>query len=1595
MVRFWACVCEGAWDVIRRILQQPHPPASTRAIATTVPAPAPPIWRAPRALRAPAVGAMAPMALMALAALMVLVEPAAGAPANKRRHDAPPASPTDTGAVAPGAAAAPEPWEAAPFTADPAVVAKAAARYAGRDGEPVVVLLSDQRYTLDDAGRETYTQRLVYRILTASADQSWSIVERSWSPWHQAHPDVRARVITPEGVAHLLDPSVLTESGEVQDAPDMFGDGRVLRGPLPATGPGVVVEQEVTVRDTAPFFDAGMVEIADLGASVPVHHAHVEIAAPVSLPLRWTARLLPNVRPRDETVAGPPAMRRLTFDYADLPANDDAEPGLPPEVPRSPYLAFATGRSWTDVARRYSEIVDQAIHGADLSALIRAAGGPAPSQLETMNRLLARLGDIRYTGVELGQGGIVPRSPTETLRRRFGDCKDKAVLLIAALRALDIPAYAALLNAGEDQQDVEPDLPGFGGFNHAIVVVPGSPSIWIDPTDRFARAGELPTDDQGRLALVASPTATGLVRTPESEATDNRAVKTREFFLADQGAARAVETDEYWGAAERDLRAFYTSEDADTVRESLSDYIRKTYQTKGLGAYDHANPLDLSHPFRLRLEAKDTRRAVTDEKGAAVAILPSALLDQLPDELTALERDRDKDDTAPRLGDYYFNRPFIAETIYRIVPPPGFAPRPLPPDRERRLGSATLSEAYAVGRDGVVTATLRLSTGKRRIDSAEFEQLRAGAQDLATAKPILVQFEQVGETDLAAGRVREAIAEFQREAAAAPRRALPHCRLARALLAGGLGEAARQEVERATRLEPRSAVAWRTKAWVLQHDAVGRRFGPGFDRAGAVAAYRTAKGLDPEDEATRADLGILLEHDDRGRRFGAGADLGAAIAELQALRTELKSQVVDDNLLLSLLHAGRLADLQTLGAELEDSPEREALRLTATAATAGAEAALGEAERRIADPQIQATALTAAAQELVTMRRYAEAAALLTRAAQRSPNPAAVLARAGALRRARRHEEAPIGAPAVTGPTTAARGFLLDALAEPPAADPMIALLSRGLREALSPAALRALAAAPGRGLRDTPGAADLPTDVRQDLALAAWHESARGDDALGYRIEIASTVGETPARAAIFVVPEGDAYRIAALGDLPATLGLEALRRLAAHDPRGAAQWLEWASAELRGAAPAPGDATAAPAAVLAEVAGSADIAAGAATPDELRCAAVSVAAPATAQMAGKQGESNLTLLRACRAAATGGANLLQRRAYDVALAEAYASLGRFPELLATAERLAAERPESDNAERPDSDSAERPESDNAQRPDSASAQRPESEGIALRTESKQATELPEFNSAQRPGSDQAAQRSRSKSSEHAESKQGAGRSDSKQSANSDLAAQRPQPQRDSASALAFSYQVRALAGMARWADLDKAAQLRLKDLPDDDAALRAASQAAARRGNLEAATALLRRVADGGHAGAADLNQLAWLALVRGRPDDQALEDAERAAALSGFRDAGVLHTLASLYAERGRSAEAYRVIVQSIDARPAAQPDAEPRPDEGDWYVFGHLAESYGLADEARRLYGRVRPAAHDESDPLSTNRLAQARLAALGTVKRAAAGADGRR
>lgn len=97
---------------------------------------------------------------------------------------------------------------------------------------------------------------------------------------------------------------------------------------------------------------------------------------------------------------------------------------------------------------------------------------------------------VRYLGLEIGMYTHKPHSPTEVYQRRFGDCKDKALLLATILQQEGIPAFIALVNTELKEKLLEA-VPATDQFDHAIVAIARSKGyIFVDPTVSRQR-GEL------------------------------------------------------------------------------------------------------------------------------------------------------------------------------------------------------------------------------------------------------------------------------------------------------------------------------------------------------------------------------------------------------------------------------------------------------------------------------------------------------------------------------------------------------------------------------------------------------------------------------------------------------------------------------------------------------------------------------------------------------------------------------------------------------------------------------------------------------------------------------------------------------------------------------------------------------------------------------------------------------------------------------------------------------------------------------------------------------------------------------------------------
>lgn len=1143
-------------------------------------------------------------------------------------------------------------WSQPAFKASAKQLWQLADQHKAKPGTNAVVLYEGVHYTFDKRGRTQRVYRRVFKVYDQSAASGWGYVEAGWAPWFQERPTIKARVLTPDGRFHELDPRTLTEM-TAGNAPHVYSDFRTLKGPLPAMAAGSIVEEQTIFKETRLFFDQGKVYRYYFGSNVPVAQTEIVIDAPKSLRLRFKNYNVPELRAQKIRKGG---KNRWVYRLGAIEPIDHVEQALPGDVAPVPHIAFAPGRSWQKLARRYHEVVEQQIAKGTIGHVpftISAKGRP---RAQVIRDTLAFLhANVRYTGLEFGQSSIVPWTPSETWTRKYGDCKDQAILLVALLRRAGIKAHVALLDSGFDQ-DVEPSMPSLSQFDHAIVYVPGKKPVWIDPTDEFTRAGELPLGDRGRLALIIAKNQKRLTRTPEARSKDNVAVEEREIFLADYGGARVVETSYPTGSFETGYRRGYRGSDPQKVRENLAGYMKNEYLAQELVTYTLAPIEDVSKPFSLRIEARDARRSWTEEKRANVYLYPTDLLRSLPPQLSqgAIEAS-EKKDAKPRVNDFVFHRPYVREQWYRIHIPAGFALRRLPENTRTKLGTATFSAKYRQDGD-VVHATLRLDTGKRRLTPKQLTELRAALTKLRREKAIELVFDHRGMALMAEGQTKRGLAEMETLAKRLPRNAVHRARLAQAFLDVGLGEPARAHGSESVTLDPKSQYALWTYGWILSHDLLGRRFVQGYDRAGAIAAYRKLSAMDKTENRYRTQLAEILERDERGVQFGAGADLAGAVEVYRSLREESKSEASNEKLLTAMYHADRCRELLESAATMDQqSAKSKALTIACTALSRGVPRALEEATAVTSGVESRRQVLDAASGFLALKRHYQRALAVSQEASRGASNRAARQLGLDILAKVRRHEDVKIarGKPESLFPR-------LMVLFLQPEKEMLPRLRKLMSRRALAGAdigdvhtALQGLDMTPNTANQRKGGAAALI-----DFAISLYDVSVDAAKPWGYQLTLKPAVSIPAPTVYMYSVREGGKHRLLGSSEDQGPLGAEALQLANRKKLAGARQWLDWAREHWRD--PNRNDPfSGAPFASLWTKGKKGDRTA-------IRRAAASL------MVRGKQADKAVPILKKC--AAQGGADALPCKR---ALIVAYRGLDRHAEALTIIEELSAGSPD------------------------------------------------------------------------------------------------------------------------------------------------------------------------------------------------------------------------------------------------------------------------------------------------------------------------------
>jgi hypothetical protein len=256
------------------------------------------------------------------------------------------------------------------------------------------------------------------------------------------------------------------------------------------------------------------------------------------------------------------------------------EPPTPVWYDPYPWVQLSEFRNWSDVNRWALR-------------LFTTTNPPSPElklkinewkQLpEPADRVLAALRfvqeEVRYLGMQDGPASYEPAQPSVVFARRFGDCKDKSLLLVTVLRALKIEAFPVLVNDRRRQELAELQ-PSPTDFDYVVVQVNlGGQSYWLDTKPTYAR-GVLaqrfwPAYGWG---LTVSPGVTALTPIPPCPVQPRTTV--REFLniggLNERSTVKIVTLAE--------------GPDADALRERFANTPREDIERDNLNAYAKIYP---------------------------------------------------------------------------------------------------------------------------------------------------------------------------------------------------------------------------------------------------------------------------------------------------------------------------------------------------------------------------------------------------------------------------------------------------------------------------------------------------------------------------------------------------------------------------------------------------------------------------------------------------------------------------------------------------------------------------------------------------------------------------------------------------------------------------------------------------------------------------------------------------------------------------------------------------------------------------------------------------------------------------------------------
>ncbi|MGE5197557.1 MAG: DUF3857 domain-containing protein [Deltaproteobacteria bacterium] len=464
-----------------------------------------------------------------------------------------------------------------------------------------LILLADERFQVTPQDTQVAELHYVIKVLNERGKESFSESHIDYDSTYEKVELEYARTIRPDGTVTQVGSRHIRDVSKYLNFP-LYSNARVYIISFPEISEGAVIEYKLKIYRSELINKKDFVLNYPVQSSEPIIAADFMVEVPENKPVNikmlneqynnFSANLKPDIQKNNGRVI-------YSWSFKDIP-QIVPEANMPPGVEINPNILISTFVSWKQIYDWWWALAKDKIKAeAPIKEKVKELTENQPTEeakIRAIYNFCAR--QIRYVAVEYGQAGYEPHKAEDIFRNKYGDCKDKAVLLVTMLREAGLTAWPVLIST-RDYYNLNPDFPSML-FDHSIAAVSQKDKIvFLDATAETCAFQDLPPADQKRRVLVFKEEGYAIESTPLFPAGHNLVEQTLHIKInSDEtiDAEKKVFTLGMYDQAER-YWLLYTP--PELVGEKLKERIQDIAISASLKSYKVENLDDLNKPVTL------------------------------------------------------------------------------------------------------------------------------------------------------------------------------------------------------------------------------------------------------------------------------------------------------------------------------------------------------------------------------------------------------------------------------------------------------------------------------------------------------------------------------------------------------------------------------------------------------------------------------------------------------------------------------------------------------------------------------------------------------------------------------------------------------------------------------------------------------------------------------------------------------------------------------------------------------------------------------------------------------------------------------------